>query len=65
MRGLFKFLKVKRNDTANCNIKNEREEDSYMKSEFLDGISFEENPLASETPDRVIVYDVNGNEVKE
>lgn len=65
MRGLFKLFKVKHNDLELRDVKAGRKEVAQMKSEFLDGINFEENPLASETPDRVIIYDVNGNEVEE
>lgn len=36
-----------------------------MCPEFLSGILFEENPFETETPDTVIVYDVNGNELCE
>lgn len=35
-----------------------------MKSEFLDSIYFDENPLENEVPDSVTVYDLNGNEVE-
>lgn len=65
MRSVFKFLKAKRNGSELCAVQHERKEDCYMKSEFLDGIDFEENPLVNETPDRVVVYDFNGNEVVE
>lgn len=36
-----------------------------MKSEFLDGICFDENPLENEVPDSVTFFDLNGNEVIE
>lgn len=36
---------------------------SSMRSEFLNSITFEENPFEGETPDKVTVYDLDGNEV--
>ncbi len=36
----------------------------FNTTDFLKGISFEENPFANETPDEIHAYDLNGNEVK-
>lgn len=33
-----------------------------MSMEFLNGISFEENPFEDETPDNVVVYTLDGRE---
>lgn len=33
------------------------------ETDFMKGITFEENPFESETPDSVQAYDLNGNEV--
>ena len=32
-------------------------------SDFLRGISFEENPFEDEVPDEIYAYDLHGNEV--
>ena len=36
-----------------------------MSFEFLNGITFEENPFGDETPEKVTIYDLDGNEVKD
>lgn len=35
-----------------------------MNNEFINGISFEENPFDNETPEKVTVYDWKGKEVE-
>lgn len=35
----------------------------FEATEFMKGILFEENPFEDETPDEVVAYDLNGNEV--
>ena len=35
------------------------------ETDFMKGISFEENPFEDETPDEIRMYDMNGNEVTE
>ena len=35
----------------------------FAATEFLKGILFEENPFEEETPDEVVAFDLNGNEV--
>ena len=65
MIDLFKFLKAKRNILELSDAQGERKEGGGMKTEFLDGIVFEENPIENEVPDSVVVYDLNGNEVEE
>lgn len=37
--------------------------ESGMKNEFLNGITFEEDPFEGEAPESVRVFDLNGNEV--
>lgn len=36
-----------------------------MNNEFVNGISFDENPFEDEAPENVTVYDWEGNEVEE
>lgn len=36
-----------------------------MKCAFINGISFEENFFENEVPEKLTVYDLDGNEVEE
>lgn len=45
--------------------KEERKGEATVSTEFVKGISIEENPFENETPEDVRVYDLDGNEVKD
>ena len=45
--------------------KEERKVQATVNTEFVKGISVEENPFENETPESVRVYDLDGNEVKD
>lgn len=36
-----------------------------LNNEFVNGISFEENVFEKEVPEKVTIYDLDGNEVDE
>ena len=57
---IFSFLKRDKNSPST----NIGREGNSMNTDFIKGISFEENPFENETPDETIMYDVNGNEVR-
>lgn len=65
MARLFNFFKIKHNDIKECHTQNDRKEAVCMRAEFIDGIDVEENPFENESPDKIVVYDFNGNEVGE
>lgn len=39
------------------------EEREHLQTDFVKSIDFEENPFEDETPDEVVLYDRDGNEV--
>lgn len=58
------WFKRKGSVNSEDNVQNLRKEVVGMNSDFMNGIMFEENPFEDEVPDRVVVYDINGKEVK-
>ncbi len=41
---------------------NKRKERADLNTEFFNSISFEENPFEDESPDEVLVYNIDGSD---
>lgn len=60
-KSIFSFLKKKQEPEEHINGK----EIKTMNTEFVNSITFEEDPFADEVPAYTKMYDLEGNEVAE
>lgn len=58
-KNIFDFLK-----RGGKNAPAERKEAATVHTDFIKGISFEEDPFKGENPTETIIYDLDGNEVE-